>query len=522
MTGERKRGLLSEKRTSVLLAVAFAIVLVVFSSALLVNLYHIGNLRTSSEAIRIRQQIRHRGIRVTRLAEKEYEQALNTGECVPDKIHAFDKTYQEMVDIMRVLGLEHVNDAEHLFLNRLAERAGEMRDLLHSLVLEGQTRPRRLKPHELARLKEEGAPLVARLNQLNDTIGQSFDQQTDRTEKQAEQAWVTGLAVSWSIFAVALAVSLLAVFFAHRAIAQPIGQLVDGTKVLASGDLTSRMRAPSRGEFRVLAESFNRMAEALERNQHQLIEAEKLATIGRFAAGVAHEINNPIAVILGYVKTLLDRMPEGSGDREALAAIEEEARQCKNIVQGLLDLSRPAGKEQAETIDPDEVVRESLGLARVLQLTPGVTIEATVVNDALPLTVRRTTLRQIVLNLLTNALEALQQAGGGELRIDGYVRTGPEGIDADSQSADEAKRQFLVLSFADTGPGVPKENLPLLFDPFFTTKRGGTGLGLAITYSIVDANGGHIVVTSTEGEGTTFVISLPLAQPQPAQEGEPA
>jgi len=321
-----------------------------------------------------------------------------------------------------------------------------------------------------------------------------------------------GLAVSWMIFAVALTVSLLVVFFTHRAIVRPISKLVAGTQVLATGDLSGRLDAPLRGEFRVLAESFNSMAEALERNQRQLVEAEKLATMGRFSAGIAHEINNPIAVILGYTKTMRDRGPEGSTDKEALAAIEEEAQHCKGIVRALLDLARPAKEESPETVDVNDVVSEALGVARVLQLTPNVNIETEIVPKPIPLTIRRSTLRQILLNIITNALEAMQETGGGRLRIEGFVRNGPEGVELQGEASDDLRKRFLVLRVADTGPGIPRENMHLLFEPFFTTKKSGTGLGLAITYSIVDANGGHIVVATAEGEGTTFTISLPLME----------
>jgi signal transduction histidine kinase len=261
-------------------------------------------------------------------------------------------------------------------------------------------------------------------------------------------------------------------------------------------------------EFRQLAESFNRMTEALQTHQRQLVEAEKLATVGRFAAGVAHEINNPIAVILGYARTLIGRQPPDERVREGLTAIEEEARHCEKIVSELLDFSRPAGEPDEKPVNPARVTAEVVEMARVLRIVGQTRVEVNVVDRPLALGVSRAGLRQIMLNFVTNAFEALRQVDGAELRIEGRLelpQTASEG-----PSPGQAAGPMFVLRFADNGPGIPEAHRDRLFEPFFTTKSGGTGLGLAITYTIVEAHGGQIQVESVEEAGTTFIVRLPV------------
>jgi signal transduction histidine kinase len=329
-------------------------------------------------------------------------------------------------------------------------------------------------------------------------------------EEEAKKVWEINSATLKGTVAIALAVSLLVIFFTHRAITRPVNELIEGTKTLASGDLSKRIDLKASGEFRELAESFNRMTDALRSHQERLIEAERLATVGRLAAGVAHEINNPIAVILGYARMVGSRLAEGASEKEALKAIEEEAKQCKDIVESLLSLSRPPTTGVGEVINPKELVADVLSLAHVLQLTERVSIQSSVIDEPIPLTLSRLRLRQVVLNLVTNALEALQGAEAGEVRIEGSVADVPAQAHAGPAQSQAAGARSLVLRFADNGPGIPKENVRRIFEPFFTTKRAGTGLGLAIAHSIVSGAGGRIEVDTSEGKGVIFVVRLPI------------
>jgi two-component system, NtrC family, sensor kinase len=278
---------------------------------------------------------------------------------------------------------------------------------------------------------------------------------------------------------------------------------------LADGGHTLRLtaaRLASPGESAlhavVLVEDLTR-AKRLER--HMLL-AERLTTAGRLAAGVAHELNNPLATIAGCAESLLERTRdvrpeaiEGLGDlRGYLATIEEEAYRCKEITGTLLQFVREPGSRREPT-DVNALVRRSVELLAhqsrfaenpvVVELDPGVReIKA---NEG--------QLRQVILGIAANALEAMD--GRGRLTI----RTRAAGNEA------VAVGNEVVIEFADEGPGIPPDVLPHIFEPFFTTKAPGqgTGLGLAIADGIIDDHGGRIEATSKPGEGAVFRVVLP-------------
>jgi signal transduction histidine kinase/CheY-like chemotaxis protein len=226
--------------------------------------------------------------------------------------------------------------------------------------------------------------------------------------------------------------------------------------------------------------------------QEQLLQSEKLASIGQLAAGVAHEINNPMGVILGFAQGILKTLPEDDPLRRPLTTMEKESLRCKRIVQNLLDFARhseptPSPTNINELIDSFcDLVEHQTSLQNI-KLVKGY-------DPALPsIMADPNQLQQVFINIMLNAHQAMPH--GGTLRI--TTRTvGSE----------------LQVIFADTGTGIPAENIPNVFDPFFTTKEvgEGTGLGLSVSYGIVKAHGGDIEVESQVGKGTTFIIKLPL------------
>jgi len=494
---------------SVRLAIGFGVVLCVFGGALLANLHYLQLLKRTSEEVRIRQQIRREALKVGRLAEHAHQELMKGEDFHLASFADFERAYSQMAHTLQVLADRGMAAAEWAYLNRLAETMGRLRSVFSTVA---ESAGPDGSPIRLSELQNASAELVAKITDLNVHIGQYFDVKTYRLESEAQWFGELSLNITRAIFALALVTSMLAVYFTHRSIVCPINNMVQETKKLAGGELRSRMLVPASAEFRTLAESFNRMAAALETNQRQLIEAEKMATIGRFAAGVAHEINNPIAVILGYVKTMMAKGSTDTANSGGLKAIEEEAEQCKNIIQDLLNLARPPAGHESELIDLHELVSEVVNLTRVLQISPRAKIRASVPEEPVELGFSRARLRQVILNLVSNALEALQDMDGGELIIEAHLRNGPEGATRQLLRPSEADRRFVVFRFIDNGPGIPEEDLPRLFEPFFTTKPRGTGLGLAITYSIVEAHGGYIDVTSTVGHGTTFALSLPVLE----------
>ena len=255
------------------------------------------------------------------------------------------------------------------------------------------------------------------------------------------------------------------------------------------------MRVPVSGfhEMRTQAESFNTMVEALQETQDQLVQTEKLASIGQLAAGVAHEINNPLGSVLLYADILCKETPEDNEQqREDLQMIIREANRCKTIVNDLLNFPRQ-NELLAQTIDINRILHELAKEQRKQEMYLKVEILEDL-EPALP-TIQADPLQlhQMFVNLMSNAAEAMPD--GGELTL--RTRSGPA-------------PGFIAIEVQDTGAGISEENMREIFTPFFTTKPigKGTGLGLAIIYGIVKMHRGQINVHSEVGKGTIFTITL--------------
>jgi two-component system NtrC family sensor kinase len=236
---------------------------------------------------------------------------------------------------------------------------------------------------------------------------------------------------------------------------------------------------------------------------------EKLAAVGRLAAGVVHEINNPLATIAACAEALESRVVEGvygaSAEvedlREYLQLIRSETFRCKSITNGLLDFSRARAGEHAP-VNVAEVVESAARLLAHQKRGAAVKIEVDI-ESRLPLvSADEGQLQQAVIILAENAIDAMPEGGTLHLR----ARRG---------EADEDGRATVAVEVSDTGHGIPEENLAKIFEPFFTTKEvgRGTGLGLAVCYGIVTEHGGRITVESGAGKGTTFTLTLPAANP---------
>ncbi len=293
--------------------------------------------------------------------------------------------------------------------------------------------------------------------------------------------WVIVLHVA--VVLVALAVGLAV----NRSVARPVARLGEGAARLAAGDLDARIAEDSPDEFGALARQFNAMTRSLREHQARLVQSEKLAGIGRLAAGVAHEINNPLGVILGYTKLLQKQAAPGlAGD---LRIIEEETLRCREIVEGLLDLSRPLAAPP-QPVDLRALADEVLARLRDARLLDGVavTVEGAAEAEGNP-----PKLRQVLFNLVKNAAEAAGAGGRVDLRLSG---------DCDS----------VEVAVADSGPGVSPGARERLFEPFFTTKDQGTGLGLAVSLAIARAHGGSIDVDGAPRGGARFTLRLPRPQ----------
>ncbi len=327
--------------------------------------------------------------------------------------------------------------------------------------------------------------------------------------------------LAFSVIAILSVVLLLILLFISTTrIIHPIKEMVFATQRIAEGDLSHKVDVKSKDEVGILADSFNQMTTDLKTANEKLIEwgrtlekkveertkelreaqahlfqTEKLASLGKLAAGVAHEINNPLGGILIYSHLLLEDLDKNSPYHNNLEKIVKETTRCKDIVKGLLEFARPKEPEATLT-NVNELLNKSLSLIESQSLFQNIQVEKRYSAD-LPLIVADSAqLQQVFMNIILNAADAMQGEGRLTLRT--------------SLSSDG---EDLIIDFSDTGPGIREEDMEKIFDPFFTTKEvgHGTGLGLSISYSIIRKHQGTIDVQSTFGEGATFTIKLPIA-----------
>ncbi len=312
-----------------------------------------------------------------------------------------------------------------------------------------------------------------------------------------------------ALFGCLIMVSLIA-----RRITQPIASLTDGARSLARGELETRIVAESRDELGTLAQAFNDMAESLALNraeltrknealsmanehmlsmQEQLLRSERLAAIGQLAAGVSHEIDNPVGIILGNAELLMEDLKENDPMRDDVAAIIEECRRCKRITGGLLGFARSA-EGHLDQVDLNQLVEETVASLRPQKLFKDLDMTTDSSTEDLCVTADADQLRQVIINILLNAAQALQ--GGGQLKVTLTRQSG-----------------HALVYVDDSGPGIPEMDREKVFQPFFSTKAPGegTGLGLPLCRKLVEAQGGEIFVHGAPLGGARLAVSLPLS-----------
>jgi len=289
---------------------------------------------------------------------------------------------------------------------------------------------------------------------------------------------------------------------------RPLQLVRDTTKRVARGDFRPIAMGPEQhiGEISGLISAFNRMSEELETNQDNLLQARKMAALGTFTAGIAHELNNPINNISLTAEALLESWPPASEEDEAeqgemLGEIMAQADRAGDIVRNLLSFSRTEAPAPQE-LSPETIVKSTLALLRNQIMLAGLQFRVEVPADLPTVKSHLRGLQQVFMNLLLNAIHAT--APGGVITL----------------SAADEPEGWVRFEVADTGTGIPAEALEHIFEPFYTTKDvgQGTGLGLSVAYSIVKRSGGRISVESELGKGTTFTIRLPKAAPAETEE----
>jgi len=326
---------------------------------------------------------------------------------------------------------------------------------------------------------------------------------------------------------VVLEVAVFVVFGRHlinRLVLFPLERMVATADAVADGDLARRAPDAETRDFATLAERLNRMTDHLLDAQSQLIRSEKLASIGRLAAGVAHEVGNPLGAIGTYVEVMRRR----GADPEVVAGVTRELERLDRIVRGLLDYARP-GDEALAPVDPGAVMRGAYGLLDAQGALKPVrpTLEVAEAGPPLRILGRAHLLEQAIVNLVLNAVDA---APGGVVILGARgwsyeTRGAPPRRDSDPGQLAFPRRterrpvrsEFApgqpgaLLYVADSGPGVPPEDREKIFEPFYTTKEPGrgTGLGLAIVARAVDDMGGVVWVDTAREGGAAFKMFFP-------------
>jgi two-component system NtrC family sensor kinase len=302
-----------------------------------------------------------------------------------------------------------------------------------------------------------------------------------------------------------------------RRISRPLKTLEGVAQQIADGDFSREVVVHAPEEVEHLAKSINQMAKKLEMEKReleewgttlerrvqertdeikkihsQLFRSEKLASLGKLAAGVAHEINNPLTGILTNSSLLLEDLDKEDPKREDVDIIVKETIRCREIVKRLLDFAKQT-KPQKKLTDVNALIENIILLVRNQTSFRNIVIEKDLDRNLPEILSDTDQIQQVFINIILNAAEAMTK--GGTLRIkSGMTKEG----------------EFIDIRFADTGPGIPEEQRERIFDPFYTTKEHGTGLGLSISYGIIEQHGGTISVESCVNKGTTFVVQLPV------------
>ncbi len=275
---------------------------------------------------------------------------------------------------------------------------------------------------------------------------------------------------------------------------RPITHMIEVIRRVKRGNLEERMVVAGQDELAEMADAFNRMTDIIRHNKEMeasLAQQGKMASLGVLSSGVAHEINNPLGVILGYAGYLEGKMSEDDPNYKYIHEIKRESKRCKKIVQDLLSYARTP-RPTLERVDLNALLTQIVDFAANHTDMRNVIIHTDFTPSLPGVMLDGDQMRQVAINLILNAGGAMSE--GGRL----IVRTEP---------ADGGR---VEISFIDTGCGIPQESIEKIFEPFYTTKERGTGLGLAITRQIIEQHQGEITIESIPGEGTTVRVSLPI------------
>ncbi len=440
------------------------------------------------------------------IRQKQIASALKSLDAYEESLHDTIQMGQDFDDGVQETGLVRVLRENLTKLSNLVKRNPSY---AHGMAPSGQPRP----------IDVEITNLVATMLRDGNDLGAEITREQARLYGDAQQTFRNSL---WIVFSIGIGgVLLMCSFlrFFYRWVFYPIRDLEQGAARVAEGDFEHRIEVHSGDEMEDLAVGFNDMtgrlremyrdlARQVNERSRQLVRSERLASVGFLAAGVAHEINNPLASIAFCSEALearLDTVLAQSSDhgevvRKYMRMIQQEAFRCKDITQKLLEFSR-GGERRREPIDLSDLIQGVLDMARHLPNCKGKTIHFEPAGRQVA-SVNGQEIKSVVLNLVVNALDSMDE--GGTLEITIHQRDG-----------------MAVLSFTDNGCGMSAEVLENIFEPFFTRSRTGkgTGLGLSISHRVISQHGGDIEASSTgPGHGSIFTVRLPLKSVVPLRE----
>ena len=325
---------------------------------------------------------------------------------------------------------------------------------------------------------------------LNDFV----DKLIETKRRRIDQAINTILIIPFVFFVLFLAVFAFLLFKARWNISKPLSILHSATGKVSRGDYSQIYYPADRGdEISACINAFNKMTKEIQTRQEQLLQSRKMASIGTFTSGIAHELNNPINNISLITETLMDDDDFTPEERAKLYNdLMGQAERTAEIVKGLLEFSRN-DQEHLEKLSLDDIIDKTVSLVKNKIKLQQIKYSKSINTPLRPVWIDKSRLQQALLNLLINAIQAMPD--GGNLSVNIGAGENPDEIRID---------------VSDTGQGIPQEQIDSIFDPFFTTKKEGegTGLGLSVTYSIIKKHGGRITVQSKPGQGSIFSIFL--------------
>jgi len=471
----------------------------------------------------------------------------------PEYVHRIilDVARQENIDRVRIfskegviidstyppeLGLKVDRKAEGCFLCHQTEQpAASLPQGSRARVFDAPDGRRMLASMEVIRNEPSCTNAACHVHKKSQTVLGVLDivyslDEIDRSMQTGAQAIIV-LSLGFVLLA-AVGVSL----FVHRLIYRPLRDLEGGAKRIAEGNLEKPIPVRSDDEFGRLAGSFNAMTQALRISQQELqqwnetlerkveertqalrvaeaeaVRGEKLASVGLLAAGIAHELNNPLTGILTFTSLLRKKLPHGSADAEDLDLVIRETKRCAAIIRRLLDFAREKTPEK-RFADLNRLVVDTVRIVEQPAHLQDIEIRLELERSLPQVWVDANMIEQVVMNMLVNAQHAIGQKGRITIRTRRVAE--PRGPGPGAAAVPMAE-----ISITDTGCGIPEKHLKRIFDPFFTSKEvgKGTGLGLSVSHGIVQAHGGLIEVESRVGEGSTFRVFLPLQPVAAAQ-----